>query len=322
MSADPRDLWSRLAQPAALTAAGVFVVEGREAIARLLRTDHEVVSLLLTPAARVALQPHLDARAGGPTLPSDIEPEHARERPATSGRHARNAAVPDAGPVLPPAVLEVTPAQMREVTGFNFHRGALAMVRRPPMRSLEDLLEPPVAGGLQPLDRRPSNADGRSVFVVLEHLVDVDNVGSCFRNARAFGASAVLLDDRCADPLYRKAVRTSMGAVLELPWTVRPIAAILDALHVRGIATLALTPQAAADLASVLGDVADGSAIALVVGNEGDGLSGDTLGRCTHRARIPMAPGADSLNVATALALGLYQASGLNSQDSRRKPET
>lgn len=292
MSANPRDLWSLLAQPAALTAAGVFVVEGREAIARLLRTDHEVVSLLLTPAARVALQSAIDAWS---------------RQAATNGRLGETD--------LPTAVVEVTPAQMREVTGFNFHRGALAMAKRPRLRSVDDLLASPAYRGTHPCGadvaadhdgRRPS-ADRRSLFVVLEHLVDVDNVGSCFRNARAFGASAVLLDDRCADPLYRKAVRTSMGTVLEVPWTIAPIGAVVDALQSRGIATIGLTPEAGAqDLECAVGDIHATAPIALVVGNEGHGLSADTLSRCTHRARIPMALGADSLNVATALAVGLY----------------
>lgn len=284
------DAWRLLGQPEALAAAGLFVVEGREAIARLLRTDHEVVSLLLTPAARVALASHLEGRLGEPALPT--------------------------------SVVEVTPAQMREVTGFNFHRGALALARRPALLSLEDILRPPAVRSLQPDGdharrtrevRRPHpegprpNAEGRALFVVLEHLVDVDNVGSCFRNARAFGAAAVLLDDRCADPLYRKAVRTSMGTVLELPWTIAPIAAIVDALHARGIATLALTPAIdAPDLVSALAAIHADAPVALVVGNEGHGITADSLTRCTHRGRIPMAPGADSINVATALAVGLY----------------
>jgi tRNA G18 (ribose-2'-O)-methylase SpoU len=142
--------------------------------------------------------------------------------------------------------------------------------------------------------------------VVLEHLVDVDNVGSCFRNARAFGAAAVLLDDRCADPLYRKAVRTSMGTVLELPWTVAPIGEIVEALHTRGVSTIGLTPSGdAPDLATVFRAMHVDASLALVVGNEGHGLTVETLARCSHRACIPMAAGADSLNVATALAVGL-----------------
>ena len=146
------------------------------------------------------------------------------------------------------------------------------------------------------------------IFVVAEHLVDVDNVGSCFRNARAFGAAALLLDARCPDPLYRKAVRTSLGAVLEVPWAQAPLRDLLDALADAGVATVGLTPDGdTATLAEVGARLDIDTPAALVVGNEGHGLSAETRACCTHLARIPMADGADSLNVATALAVGLYE---------------
>ena len=146
------------------------------------------------------------------------------------------------------------------------------------------------------------------MLVVAEHLVDVDNVGSCFRNARAFDAACVLLDDRCPDPLYRKAVRTSLGTVLEVPWVQAPIrdpdgsAGRRRRRHRRPYAH-----GGAATIAEVAAELAAHAPVALVVGNEGHGLSAGTRAGCARLARIPMADGADSLNVATALAVALYE---------------
>jgi tRNA G18 (ribose-2'-O)-methylase SpoU len=216
-------------------------------------------------------------------------------------------------------------AEMAALTGFNFHRGVLALVRRAPMRDVSALVTAAVprtiagASGDRQAHaeheaanaghRRNAAVDDRpAVLVVAEHLVDVDNVGSCFRNARAFGAAGVLLDDRCPDPLYRKAVRTSLGAVLDVPWVQAPLGEIVHALGAAGVVTVGLAPlPAAAPVAEVAAELASHAAVALVVGNEGHGLSAETRARCTRLARIPMAPGADSLNVATALAVALYE---------------
>ncbi len=212
------------------------------------------------------------------------------------------------------------PSEMETITGFNFHRGVLALVRRLPVSDVRSM----VAAALT--DR----SDGPPpILVVAEHLSDVDNVGSCFRNARAFGAACVLLDDRCPDPLYRKAVRTSLGAVLEVPWARGAMPGILEVLHAHGVATVGLTPRMAGDEWNGEGRTQDAerrtqkagatatlaetlvalpmSPAAFVVGNEGAGLSEETLAACTRLARIPMAEGADSINVATALAVALYE---------------
>jgi tRNA G18 (ribose-2'-O)-methylase SpoU len=278
----PIDWAATIADAAALKRDGLFLVEGRLVLERLLSSMPDgaarVVAVLATAAAARALD--LEAR-----LPDRLDVR--------------------------------TPAEMAALTGFNFHRGVLALVERPPTRSVDALLDtvgpgrrrhPRDDGGASDADGRRPHDEGRPVFVVLEHLVDADNVGSCFRNARAFGAAGVLLDDRCVDPLYRKAVRTSMGAVLDTPWTVAPVGTIVETLHRRGVTTVALTPHAGATpLHALTGSVNAQTPLALVVGNEGAGLSPETLARCTHRAAIQMAPGADSLNVATALAVGLYE---------------
>jgi tRNA G18 (ribose-2'-O)-methylase SpoU len=138
--------------------------------------------------------------------------------------------------------------------------------------------------------------------VALEDLVDVDNVGAIARNAAALGADALLLSPRCADPFYRKAIRVSMGSVFSLP-VVRARRWPDD--------LLALRPRAL--VGAVLSEAVPAAQLpplprfVLVLGAEGPGLSPETIRLCDHRATIPMAPGADSLNVATAGAVLLYE---------------
>jgi tRNA G18 (ribose-2'-O)-methylase SpoU len=145
-------------------------------------------------------------------------------------------------------------------------------------------------------------------MIVLERIGNADNVGAMFRNGAAFGVDAVLLGPACTDPLYRISIRTSMGASLSIPYaTAAPWPAALGQLRGIGIATLALTPSPdARPLAQCIADLR-GRRIAVVVGHEGEGLTRDTLEACEYTARIPMAAGVDSLNVATALAIALYE---------------
>lgn len=180
-------------------------------------------------------------------------------------------------------VLLAEPEVLRQVTGYRVHRGALASMAR---RAL-----PTVAGVL---------ADARLV-VVLVDLVDHTNVGAVFRNAAALGADAVLVSAGCADPLYRRSIKVSMGAALTLPWT-RTAADPLE--HLSGWRVVALTPDPTAE---DIGAVGLGFAPrALLLGTEGDGLPPTLLARADHRVRIPMAGGVDSLNVAAASAIALH----------------
>ena len=194
----------------------------------------------------------------------------------------------DATDSLP--VYVVPQAVMNAITGFNIHRGCLAAGLRRPPESLED-----IAG------------DARMV-VVLERVANADNVGGIFRNAAAFGADAVLLDDVTTDPLYRKDIRTSMGASLQIPFTrATTLEAALAGLRARGFTIVALTPSALAEpLGSVAAQIGSGR-LAIVAGHEGDGLSLATLAQCDVLARIPMHGKVDSLNVATATAIALYE---------------
>ncbi len=182
------------------------------------------------------------------------------------------------------------------IVGFPIHRGVLAAGDRTGAAALDTLLD-----GLEA---------PRGTLVVGVGLSNHDNVGSLFRNAAGLGADAVILDDRSADPLYRKAIRVSMGHALTLPSCARaPLPRILAALGRRGWKTWATTPgEGARDLGELLrggGEVADRK-VAVLVGAEGEGLDPAVIAGADVRVRIPMREGVDSLNVATAAAIVLF----------------
>ncbi|MGN2641783.1 TrmH family RNA methyltransferase [Nocardia takedensis] len=176
---------------------------------------------------------------------------------------------------------------MAEIVGFHLNRGVLAVAPRPAELDAADLL-----------------ATARTV-AVLEGVNDHENLGSMFRNAAGFGVDAILFGDRCADPLYRRAVRVSMGHVLRVPFARLPHwPGGLDMLRDSGFQVVALTPNPAAPtLAAAL----TGDRVALLLGAEGPGLTEQTMAAADVRARIPMAAGTDSLNVATAAAMAFYE---------------
>ncbi len=150
---------------------------------------------------------------------------------------------------------------------------------------------------------------GPALVLGLEGLSNTDNVGALFRNGAAFGVNLLLLDPGSADPLYRKAIRTSMGHALVLPFArTPPWPAGLEALRAAGFVTYALTPRAEATSVIELfrGGLPREERVALLVGAEGPGLSAATLAAVDRGLRIPMSAGVDSLNVATAAALGLF----------------
>ena len=178
-------------------------------------------------------------------------------------------------------------AVMDAIAGFAIHRGILAIGRRrTSTASLADIL------GALP---------DRALLLVACGIGNHDNVGGLFRNAAAFGADAVLLDDGCCDPLYRKALRVSVGAALLTPWARGGSGmAIVDALISSSVTPIALSPTGRETVAE-LGAM---QRVALIVGAEGPGLSEPVLARC-RTVRVPMAAGFDSLNVATAAAVAL-----------------
>ncbi len=177
---------------------------------------------------------------------------------------------------------------MAQVVGFHLNRGVLGVARRPAELTAVDAI------------------GGASVLAVLEGVNDHENIGSIFRNAAGLGVDAVLFGSGCADPLYRRCVRVSMGHALLVPFAKLPDwPGELDLLAQRGFATVSLTPDPAAPPLSAA--VEGAAKVAFLVGAEGPGLSAAAM-RASHlRARIPMSGGTDSLNVATAAAIAFYE---------------
>ena len=182
---------------------------------------------------------------------------------------------------------------LQALTGYPLTRGVLCAMRRRPLLPVEAIC-----------------AGARRV-AVLEDIVDTTNIGAVFRSAAALGMDAVLLTPACCDPLNRRAVRVSMGTVFQVPWTrigetnANWPGAGLERLKALGFKTVAL---ALSDDATTVDDpaLAREARLALVLGTEGDGLSATTVARCDYVARIPMAHGVDSLNVAAAGAVAFY----------------
>ena len=177
---------------------------------------------------------------------------------------------------------------IEELTGFHLHRGALAAMERPALPSVATVVE------------------GARRVLILEDVVDHTNVGAVFRSAAALGVDAVLVTPRCADPLYRRAIRVSMGTVFQVPWTrIDPWPGGITELRDEGFVTAAL---ALSDDSIGLDELAANppERLALILGTEGDGLSQRTTAAVDVVVRIPMAGGVDSLNVAAAGAVAAW----------------
>ncbi|WP_319430275.1 RNA methyltransferase [Mycobacterium sp. RTGN5] len=179
---------------------------------------------------------------------------------------------------------------MAEVVGFHLNRGVLAVARRPAELTLAEVL------------------DGARTVAVVEGVNDHENLGSVFRNAAGLGVDSVIFGTGCADPLYRRAVRVSMGHALLVPFArAQQWPADLDELRRRGFRLLAMTPDPAAQtLAEAMTGLVD-QKVAVLVGAEGPGLTETVMRASDVRVRIPMSRGTDSLNVATAAALAFYE---------------
>jgi len=252
-ASDPRLApYRAVADARALERDGLFVAEGRLVVERLLEDGRfEVHSVAVTASAAEALAGLLEPR---------------RE--------------------LPVYICE--PATLRAITGFDFHRGCLALARRPPAH--------PALGDFASATR----------VLALEGIADPDNIGGLFRTALALGVDGVVLEATTGDPLYRKAIRTSMAATLRVPFArVESWSDGLAALRAAGLSIVALTPHPEA---VALEDYAAHRAERLVVlaGSEGHGLTHDSLRMADVQVRIPVDPRADSLNVVTATAIALY----------------
>ncbi len=237
-----------------LVQGGLFVAEGRLVVRRLIEARRfPVQSLMVTDAALSPLRELLETQ---PELPVYLVPQSV----------------------------------INGITGFNIHRGCLALGERPRPSHWRELMK-----------------DARRA-IALERIGNADNVGSVFRSASAFGVDVVLLERTSTDPLYRKAVRTSMGAALTMAYAeAEPFAEVLRELARDGWVVVGMTPSPDALPIRPLALTVSDRNVAVVVGNEGEGLSEAALAACTHRARIPMTNSVDSLNVATAAAIALYE---------------
>jgi tRNA G18 (ribose-2'-O)-methylase SpoU len=253
---DPRVAdYRSVPDPELVRARGLFVAEGRLVVRRLIEDGrHRVRSLLVNDAAYRSLEPLL-GRLGAP---------------------------------IPIYVCGAD--EFLGITGYDIHRGCLALAERRPPAAVDDLL-----------------ASAKTI-VALEAVANADNVGGVFRNAAAFGADAVLLSPACCDPLYRKAIRTSMAATLRVPFaTLDGWPASLSRVRARGFTIVALTPrEPSADLETFAARV-QVKKLALLVGTEGEGLSADAERQADHRVWVPIRREVDSLNLAVATGIALYR---------------
>ena len=233
----------------------LFVAEGHMAVERLLLSRFQVRSLLVTEAAYQRLRGTLDR----------VDPEIE--------------------------VFLTTATGLREVTGFRFHRGCLALGERSVATTFSHLV-----------------SESRRPVVALEALSDPDNVGSIFRTSAAFGVTGLLLSPTCADPLYRKAIRTSMGATLQVPFSIdAEWPNELKIIRKGGTLLVGLTPDpTAVDFETFIAE-SKGIPMALLFGSEGVGLSREVLDLCDMHVRIAVEESTDSLNVAISAAIVLQR---------------
>jgi tRNA G18 (ribose-2'-O)-methylase SpoU len=256
--ADPRlENYRDLRDADLLRGRGVFAAEGRLVVRRVIEERRFTVeSVLVNEAALRDLEPTFGAL----------------------------------DPVVP--IFVCATGLFPAVTGFNLHRGCLALVRRPPA--------PPL----------PALIAGAATLLVLDGVANADNVGGIVRNAAAFGADALLLSPTSCDPLYRKAVRTSMGAVLNVPFlrcgdTEWP--GVLSCLRAAGFTLVALTPREPSNTLDSFAAALRPDRLALLLGAEGAGLAPAVEALADHRVRIPIGDRVDSLNVAVAAGIALYR---------------
>jgi len=252
---DPRTTtYCDIGDPELLRSHKLFVAEGRLVVRRVIEDGrYRIRSLLVNEAARADLGPALER------LDCDV-------------------------PVY------VCGAQaFLDITGFNIHRGCLALVERPPAAALDEVL-----------------ASG-SRIVVIDGVTNADNVGGVFRNAAAFRADGVVLSPTACDPLYRKAIRTSMGAVLRVRFArADEWPADLSRVRAAGFTIVALTPREPSEPLDRFAARPRPSKIALVVGSESTGLTPSVEATADHRVRIPIGDAVDSLNLCVAVGIALH----------------
>lgn len=250
---DPRlDPYRHVADPRWIRERDLFVAEGRLVVERLLALSRfDVQSILVNRAAHDAMLPLLSS--------------------------------------TPVSVLACDDPTLESITGYNFHRGCIAIASRP-----------------APLE--PAALHNASRLLGVENVANPDNIGGLFRTAAAFGVEGVLLNATSGDPLYRKALRTSMGAALRIPYArAGEWHATLTQLRAVGFQIVALTPgEGSRDLSEFAATVRQDDRLIVLVGAEGHGLDAATLALADARVRIPIDTTVDSLNVVVAAGVALH----------------
>ena len=253
---DPRiDDYRSVSERELVRARGLFIAEGRLVVRRLIEERRYALrSLLVNEAGLRSLEPSLAA----------------------------------IGPETP--IFVCAPGDFLGITGFDLHRGCLALAERPSPERLDPILVRARA------------------LVILEGVTNADNVGGVFRNAAAFGVDAVLLSPTCCDPLYRKAIRTSMAATLRVPFaTMTDWPSALARVRASGYDILALTPREHSEDLEVFLARARPEKLALLIGSEADGLTPAAEALSDYRVRIPIRPEIDSLNLAVAAGIAMHR---------------
>lgn len=258
------------------TERGLYMAESTKVIARAIEAGHAPRSFLMAPRHLAETAPLIAAATG---CQGD----------------------PEGGPV---PVYVAEESVLESITGFHLHRGALAAMNRPALAPVSELLAAARGG------------EGARRVAILEDLVDHTNVGAAFRSAAALGVDAVLVTPQCADPLYRRSVRVSMGTVFQVPWTrLESWPGDIAALQRAGftVASLALSDDSVSldDFAALPALQGAHARLAMVMGTEGDGLGRRTIAASDYTVKIPMDHGVDSLNVAAASAVVFWATRGI-----------
>lgn len=268
---------------------GIFIAESEKVIVRALDAGYEPLSLLI-PEHRLQRSAALIERIEADFCGNDARADAVQSK-GTSARSEDKEDEPEQEGVP----IFVAPSdEIEKLTGFELTRGVLCAMKRKPLPSLADLL-----------------VDARRV-AVLEDITNHTNVGAVFRNAAALGFDAVIITPGCCDPLYRRAIRVSMGTVFQVPWT--RFAGTVDDWHESGVEQLKQLGFTTVALAlhdeSIFLDDARLQApekLAVLLGTEGEGLSQRTIDAADYVAKIPMREGVDSLNVAAASAVAFWE---------------
>lgn len=259
-------------------AEGLFIAEGEKVIRRALRAGYRMRSMLLSAKWLDVMRDVIDE--------------------------------------VDAPVYAVTPELAERVTGYHVHRGALASMQRKPLPAASAVLDAARRGAaVEPASDRTGSGtmsplgprkDAGQRIALFENIVDHANLGAAFRNAAALAVDAVILTPSCADPLYRRAVKVSMGAVFQVPWTrLTSWPEDVELFRENGFVTAALCLSGKSITVDELA-ARRYEKLVLMFGTEGDGLSPEALRAADEQVRIPMAAGVDSLNVAAASAVALY----------------